>query len=371
MQNIHPFHFRAAVLFCLFSVLTALPAFSQKQPGNLIIITYDGLRWQEVFGGLDSVLMNSKEFTDNAKEMKAVYDASTPEERRKKLLPFIWGKLAKDGQIHGNRRYGSKVNNANPHWFSYPGYNEIFTGFPDPAVNSNDKIDNQHENVLEFINKQKGYKGKVAAFTSWDVFPYILNEKRSKILVNSAWEDLKEGKMNDRIRHINELQQEAPRLIGGVRWDFLTWNLALEYLKANQPKVLYIGLDETDDFAHEGKYDFYIASAHKTDQWIGQLWEFLQKDPFYKGNTTLLITTDHGRGDADKRTWKDHGKAIPDCSEMWYAILGPGIPAMGEVKTEEQVWQKQFAAAMAEILGFEFKAKHEIAPAIKTITTKK
>lgn len=351
-------------------LFVAIGAFAQKTPGNLVVVTLDGFRWQEMFGGVDSELMNSKDFTRNVAAMKDQFWAETPEARREKLLPFFWTKLAKDGQIHGNRHLGSKVNNANSYWFSYPGYNEIFTGYPDTAVNSNDKIENKNVNVLEFINHQKAYAGRVAAFTSWDVFPYILNEKRSGVLVNSAWEDLREGKMNDRIRHLNELQQEAPRLIGGVRWDFLTWQMALEYLKANHPRVLYIGLDETDDFAHDGKYDFYIAAAHKTDQWLSELWAYLQKDPFYKGNTTLLITTDHGRGDADKATWRDHGTKVPDCNQIWFAAIGPKTPALGEIKTEEQLWQKQLAPTMARLLDLEFKAGHEIPAAIGAIVKK-
>ncbi|MEZ4961895.1 MAG: alkaline phosphatase family protein [Saprospiraceae bacterium] len=335
--------------------------FAQQKTENLIVITLDGFRWQEFYGGLDSALMNNKEFTEHPNEMKAELWAATPEERRAKLLPFFWGTFAKQGQLHGNRRYGSKVNNANRYWFSYPGYNEIFTGYPDTIINSNDKFDNPNENVLEFLNKQPGFQGKVAAFTSWDVFPYILNEKRSGVLVNSAWEDLTQGQLNDRIRYLNEIQHEAPELIGGVRWDFLTWQFATEYLKENHPRVLYIGLDETDDMAHEGKYDHYIAAAHKADKWIGQLWQQLQSDPFYKGKTTLLVTTDHGRGDADKKTWKDHGQKVPDCNQIWFAVMWPDTRALGEVKMEEQLWQQQFAATMAAFLGFDFKAEHEVA----------
>jgi hypothetical protein len=117
--------------------------------------------------------------------MKEKFWANTDEERRKKLFPFLWSVVAEQGQLYGNRKYDNKVDNANPFWFSYPGYNEIFTGYPDTSVNSNDKIYNKNVNVLEFINNQKGYKGRVAAFTTWDAFPYILNEPRSKIYVNA------------------------------------------------------------------------------------------------------------------------------------------------------------------------------------------
>ncbi len=348
----------------LILALLGVQVFSQKAE-NLIIVTYDGLRWQEVFGGVDSALMYATEYNRHIAQMYDCCWGSTPEEKREKLFPFFWNTVATQGQLHGNRRYGSQVSNANPHWFSYPGYNEIFTGYPDTLINSNEKIDNPHETVLEFLHKQPGFKGKVAAFTSWDVFPYILNENRSGVLVNSGWEDLVEGKVNARIRHLNQLQHEAPKLINGVRWDFLTYQFALEYLKRNHPRVLYIGFDETDDFAHEGKYDYYIQSARKTDQWLGELWAYLQSDSFYAGKTVLFVTTDHGRGDADKKTWKDHGKNIPDSREMWFAAVGPGIAPLGEVKTEEMIYQEQFAQTFAALLGFEFKPKHPAGKALK------
>src|SRR4030095_4570120 len=155
---------------------------SQLKTQNLIIITLDGMRWQEVFGGADSVLINDSVFTADREETKKKFWANSSAERREKLFPFLWTVIAKNGQIYGNRWYNNKVNNANRYWFSYHGYNEIFTGYPDTLVNSNDKIQNKNENVREFLNKQQRYKGKVAAFTSWDVFDAIFNEQRSGFL---------------------------------------------------------------------------------------------------------------------------------------------------------------------------------------------
>jgi hypothetical protein len=61
-------------------------------------------------------------------------------------------------------------------WFSYPGYNEILTGSADDKrITSNDKMDNLNVTFLEHLNKLPEYKGKVMAFTSWDVFPFIIN----------------------------------------------------------------------------------------------------------------------------------------------------------------------------------------------------
>ena len=67
---------------------------------------------------------------------------------------------------------------------------KFLPAIPDTAVNSNDKILNKNINVLEFINRQTGFKNNVAAFTTWDVFPYILNKWRSGIYVNSDTDSL-------------------------------------------------------------------------------------------------------------------------------------------------------------------------------------
>jgi hypothetical protein len=49
---------------------------------NIFIITTDGFRWQEVFGGADSIIINAENFTPDTSTMKMLYWAATPEERR-------------------------------------------------------------------------------------------------------------------------------------------------------------------------------------------------------------------------------------------------------------------------------------------------
>src|SRR3954447_17333300 len=169
----------------------SLTTFSQRKTENLVIVTLDGMRWEEVFGGVDSAIIINKNFTKDSEQVTKNFWSDDVNERRKKLFSFLWTTIATTGQLYGNHNAGSEVNNANPYWFSYPGYNEIFTGYPDTAINSNDKIPNKNENVLEFINKQKGYGGKVAVFSTWDCFPYILNKWRSGIYVNADVDTLK------------------------------------------------------------------------------------------------------------------------------------------------------------------------------------
>jgi hypothetical protein len=335
---------------------------AQQKTENLIVVTLDGFRWQEIFGGIDSTLMMDKTYVQDTADLQGKFWAATQEERRKKLLPFFWNEVAANGQLYGNRWLGNNVNNANRYWFSYPGYNEIFTGFPDDSVNSNDKVWNQNVNVLEFINTQPGYEGQVAAFATWDVFPYILNTKRSGLFVNADVDSL--HFKNRELQLINDMQFLTTRPIG-VRPDVFTYFAAREYLKAYQPKVLYIAFDETDDFAHEGRYDQYIGSAHAEDAMLADLWKTVQAMPAYRNKTTLLITCDHGRGDAVKEEWKHHGQKILDAGQIWIAALGPDTRPLGEIKKEDLLYQRQIATTLAALLGFEFKPDH---PVMKPIT---
>jgi hypothetical protein len=338
-----------------------LISFGQQKAENIIIITLDGFRWQEVFNGADDFLINSKEYVHDTAELKEKFWATTAEDRRKKLLPFLWSTVVTEGQLHGNRKYGSKANVLNCYQFSYPGYNEIFTGYPDTAVNSNDKILNPNENVLEFINRQKNYKTKVAAFTTWDVFPYILNEQRSGIYVNADVDTLRFSSPAFQI--LNEFQFLAAKPIG-VRPDVITYMAAKQYVKEFKPKVLYIAFDETDDFAHNGMYDQYLLSAHAEDAMIHDLWDMIQSMPEYQNKTALIISCDHGRGDLKKEEWTSHSNKIAESGQTWMAFLGKGIDAKGEIKQKEQIYQAQLAQTIAALLGFKFIPKHPVEKSI-------
>lgn len=345
---------RFGVFFVFLAGLLPLLAAHAEPAHNVVLITYDGLRWQEVFGGADErrVAPDGKDNKESA-VLRRHYGASTPEQRREKLLPFMWNEIAKNGQIYGDADSGSPARVTNGHNFSYPGYNEILTGIGDPKVDSNAKRNNWNVSVLEWLNKRPEFKGKVAAFTSWDVFPFILNVERSGLPVNSGWTAFTEAKDAKRLALINQVQEDTPHYWDGVRFDAFTYQGAAEYIAKKKPRVLFISFGETDDWAHENRYKEYLDSAHRTDDFIRRIWELLQSIPQYRGKTTLLLTTDHGRGDlAD---WTSHGDEIPGSDRIWAAALGAGVPAKGVVKNSPMT-QSQMAATVGALLGLDWCA---------------
>lgn len=339
---------------------------------NIIIVTLDGFRWQELYRGADSALINSN-FTKDKKETTGRFWASTAQERRKLLLPFFWNTIAEKGQLYGDRDMGGKDEVANQYRFSYPGYNEIFTGFPDVRMNTNDPIPNPNMNVLEYLNKQPGFKNKVAVFTSWQIFPAILSADRSGVPVNSGYTNFNDPKASEKLKYLNDIQHKVPEILGpDERLDFLTFEFAKEYIKQYKPRVLYMGFDETDDLAHDGNYQLYLQSARKEDGFLNELWQYLQTDPQYRDKTTLIITCDHGRGDVPLEKWRDHGSDTPHSEQTWFAVMGPDTPPTGVITGETITYHKQLAQTIANLLGFDFKAAagHEVGDAIGSVTGK-
>jgi hypothetical protein len=342
-------------LLCVLGFVSLNARTGHPGSSNLFIITIDGIRWQELFHGANEAILNDGSYVENADIIRSLYWDADTLARRKKLMPFFWSVVAGKGQVYGNRVYGNNMDVTNSYKFSYPGYNEIFTGYPDSKFVPNTPVLNKNTNVLEFLNKQSHYHDSVVAFTSWNIFPFILNEDRSNIPVNSGYEPIAEE--DSQAVKINQVQQLFPQK-DNTRLDELTFIGAKNYIQLHHPKVALISFGEADEFAHHGHYDKYLQSMNQVDRMMAELWYYIQTDEFYKNNTTIIITTDHGRG-FKTNTWTDHLFFIKGSKEIWMAVLGPDILPLGEIKTAQTIYQKQLAATIADLLGFEFKSEHK------------
>lgn len=319
---------------------------------NVILITLDGLRSEEVFQGADQRLfLNELGVKDDA-AYRSQYVKSDPEQQRLALLPFLWSKVNVDGWIAGNATSDSIIKVTNGRYFSYPGYNELLTGKADRRIDSNDKSYNPNKTVLEWLNTQEGFSDSIAAYCSWDVFPFIINDKRSGVRVNAGWSPLEVG---------DPAAIEALNLVAGnlfqewdsVRYDSLTMAGAIQELRTKQPRMLYVSLGETDDWAHKGRYDRYLDSARQNDALIRRLWETAQSLDSHRGKTAFLVTSDHGRGDG-REGWKNHSNSLAGSEFIWAAAFGAGISARGE-NEGGRFTQSQIAATVAALLGEDFQ----------------
>jgi hypothetical protein len=323
---------------------------------NVFLIISDGLRWQEVFRGAEEQLMTKTNGgVADAKWLQRDFLRPTERERREALLPFFWQTIAKQGQLLGNTNLKSTIRVTNGKNFSYPGYNELLSGVADPRIDSNDKFPNPNVTVFEWLDAQRRFKDRVAVFASWDVFPYIFNCERARLPIWPPWEARFEHKAIKPPRDVASVLNNMTPLWSELIFDSFIFEATLDHVKKRKPRVLFIGYGETDEWAHEGRYDLYLRSAHNVDRFTRLLWETVQSMPQYRDKTTFIITADHGRG-TGLSAWRDHGKTVGS-EYIWLAAIGPDTPPLGERSGTTPLTQAQVAATIGALLGEDFQAK--------------
>ena len=125
------------------------------------------------------------------------------------------------------------------------------------------------------------------------------------------------------MRELSRLQNLAITPWDGERHDVFTFEIAMEYLRAVKPRVLFISFGETDDWAHDKRYDRVLLLISYFDRCLKELFAALDSMPEYKGNTSVVITSDHGRG-STLANWNDHGEKVPEAAQIWLALAEIG-----------------------------------------------
>jgi hypothetical protein len=334
---------------------------ARPEPQNVILVTLDGMRWQEVFGGFDPLLATKEAGgvgTPAAVErLKKSFARDSAEESRAAVMPFFWGVVAKQGQVFGDRGVKNVGRVTNPYKFSYPGYNELLCGFPDPRINKNEYPPNPNVTVLEWLNGLPGFEGRVAAYGAWTRLHEIVNDARAGFPTFAGWQPIRAfngAPLSDRERVLNDLLARSTQMWPDEAPDSFIQEAAIEYVTRHKPRVFYVSLGETDEWAHMRRYDLYLESARRADDFIKRLWETIQSMPEYAGKTSLVITTDHGRGGTPK-DWTDHGAKVPGADGWWAAVMGPKVEGKGVIGAGE-VTQGQIAATVAALVGQDYAA---------------
>jgi bisphosphoglycerate-independent phosphoglycerate mutase (AlkP superfamily) len=168
-------------------------------------------------------------------------------------------------------------------------------------------------------------------------------------MLNSGVENVQGENLTSSESMLNFLQSDVIEEPGETRYDELTFIACKEYVLKKKPSVVFLSFSGTDDAGHDKHYDQYLQEANDADRMISELWRTVQSMPEYAGRTTFLITTDHGRGNKSSN-WNKHGFLISGSSQTWVALMGPSIVADGEMKTKNQVYQKDLHELIMDIL---------------------
>ncbi len=191
------------------------------------------------------------------------------------------------------------------------------------------------------------------------IFQYYLKEsKKSK---DKAWIVASKGKLNV----LSNAQKKGwancfmpsdycgPQGNGAdYAGDITTWVKVMDVLNNEQPNLMLINLLEVDTQAHGGSWEKYLQAIRNTDDYAFKLWNYLQTNEHYMGNTTLIITNDHGRHLDGRRTgYKEHGDGCAGCRDIYMLALGPDF-YQDKVITEEYE-QLDISVLVADLLKFD------------------
>ena len=186
-------------------------------PENLVIVTVDGLRWQELFTGADPTLMRRRDAGVKRQAdhtlMAGLWDES-PAVRRSRLFPYFWGSLVQEGQLWGNRLLGSRVDSKNRVLKSFAGYAEILTGRSwDRIITDNRVRPMPGPTLLEVLQDAKVWGEKKLFSCFLGAIPEYCCPRTEFLVVNAGFQALTELSGNKQVQ--SQRRQRAADALDG------------------------------------------------------------------------------------------------------------------------------------------------------------
>jgi hypothetical protein len=305
------------------------PRPSARRTRNVVLVTVDGTRWQEIFGGADRA---------RAPSLACAGAAS--------LLPNLHA-LAAAGVAVGDA--GAPVVSSGPNFVSLPGYREIVTGRASDGCADNECAPIDEPTLLDELARERP-ADELMVVASWERIARAASAQAGRISVSAGRH---EGAGRERLRVDAAASQAldegaAARAYpgwAGYRPDRFTMSLAREALRQRRPRFLWVALGDTDEYAHRGDYRGYLEALRAADRFVGELWQLLGSLGEYGAETTLVVTADHGRAD----DFVGHGRA-PESARVWLIAAGGAIPTAGTIAARRTTRLRDIAPTLRVLL---------------------
>jgi len=281
-----------------------------------IVVVLDGARWQDVLLGVDGELAR-----DAGLDVRAANEPT---------MPRLQALAKAHGAVFGAPGSGTALYASGPNFVSLPGYTEILGGRRPTGCTGNDCPPTTRETLLDAAARWSDSPADVALFASWPELVRVA-AARPEALVVSAGRTL--------TQHEGLLRRDAPtadlldrgeRALawpgdGDYRPDRFTAPLATRYVEAVHPRLLFLSLGDTDEYAHRSDYAGYLQALRFDDDVIADLAAAVDRAGPRGRKTTIYVTADHGRA----LDFRDHGGKWPESSRVWLFAIGDvavGVP---------------------------------------------
>ena len=304
--------------------LPELPLPFQHRPAprgelHVVLLALDGVRYREIFDGTDLVLVRAQKLP------------AEQHQPARKLMPNLHALIDGQGAALGAE---STVSASGPNFISLPGYTEMLTGRRVTACRDNYCTRGGAPTVLDGCAALTGVAIEdCAAVTSWPNISRIVAQRPERVAVST-------GRHGGVTRSLvaaasGGALQKAAQLApfpghGDFRPDAHTSRIALSYFDQHQPRLMFIGLGEPDEYAHRNDYSKYLGALKAADRLIGELSSRLDRLAAEGHRTALFVTTDHGRAAG----FVGHGAASAESARVWLVAAGTEIHGRGQLRAE-------------------------------------
>ncbi|HQP35496.1 MAG TPA: hypothetical protein PLI95_09960 [Polyangiaceae bacterium] len=277
---------------------------------GIVLIALDGVREREVFVGVDPSLARR-----NGLASHRIVEAD-------RLLPNLRSLVRERGFLIGGPGPVPMVVSSRCHC-SLPGYMEMFSGRTPSWCDHNACGRMVRATIADELRASGWTFEDVAVVSSWQAISKAATRDPSSIALSAG---------RRHVEHAAQIAMVAASVgVGlqgqdgcgwsaqGYRADAETAQVALELYARHRPRFLFVGLGDTDEYAHAGDYGSYLDALRGADVLVGRMAELTQAA---EGRATVIIvTTDHGRAN----NFRDHGASTVESGRGWLAGIGARV----------------------------------------------
>jgi hypothetical protein len=311
----------------------------ERSEGAVVLLVLDGVRWQEIFGGVDRALAHSR-------GPSALTWASP-----RVLMPNLQHLLETRAIALGAPGHGAEITASGPQFISMPGYLEIFAGRPDLGCESNDCVRPPSRTVVDDVIASSG-PDDAAVVSSWPAIARAASTDTSRVVVSAGRKRVERGDVLRADQDTAILLDRGARATpfpgeGDYRPDAITARVALRVLVTRSPRFLFVGLGDADEYGHRNDYAGYLQAIHASDAFLGDLFVALDRMGARGRHTTVLVTSDHGRA----YDFMNHGPRHPESGRVWLVAAGGDVAGHGLVAAAERHTLSDVAPTVRALLG--------------------
>jgi predicted AlkP superfamily pyrophosphatase or phosphodiesterase len=285
---------KTLLLSIILTLLTLAPVTLRAQ--NVFIVVIDGLRYSEAY----------------------------PEEDRN--LPFIWNELRPKGTIFTNFRNDGRT-------VTCPGHAAFLTGVAEKLKNDGSQRP-ENPTLFEIYRSQTHDSASSC---------YVVSGKRKLAMLTYS------------------LDPEYGESYGGKhvvlddRSDTETWEVLSRVMDTEHPRLVIVNFPSVDYAGHDADWTGYLGAIRTADSLVHLLWTRISSDEFYRGKTTLFVSSDHGRHDIENGGFRNHGCYCEGCRHIIGLGIGPGFEAGAVVS--DTLRQTDVQSAVAELMSISVPRK--------------